>query len=262
MKWFKLLSLVIIQILFLSSCLTTGQTNLLREPERGIPSYSTADRIGEYKIKPGDELRVMISVPKEYAQTETLFSLFSASYVSGYGDTKLRTLTVSPQGIIHFPFLGDIRVVGKTTLEVQTKLEDRINKEIITGEGSIVQVSLDNRYFSVIGESKVGRYPIAKEQLTIFQALAQSGDINPYGDRAKVKVIRQLENGTEVRTFDLRSEDIVNSKYYYIQPNDVIYIKPLGRQFWGINSFGSIFAILSTVASLSVAVYNLTQKGK
>jgi polysaccharide export outer membrane protein len=111
----------------------------------------------------------------------------------------------------------------------------------------------------VIGESRVGRYPIAKEQTTIYQALAQSQDINPYGDRSKVKIIRQTDSGTVVKTFDIRSKDIINSEFYYIQPNDVIYIQPLGRQFWGIDSFGAIFAIISTVASIGLVIYNFSK---
>ena len=148
---------------------------------------------------------------------------------------------------------------GKTTLEVQNLLETRINQDILTVEGCIIHVSLSNRYFSVIGESSAGRYSIAKEQLTIFQALSKSHDVKSYDDRSQVKVIRQTEKGTIIKTFDLRSSDIVNSEFYYIQPNDVICVQPLKRQFVGINSFGGIFAIITTMASLDIMVYNLVK---
>jgi Periplasmic protein involved in polysaccharide export len=247
---------------WLSSCLTTHQTNLLQDPEGGIPSYPQAEAIKDYLIKPGDELKVRISVAKESAKTETLLNLFS-SY-NNYAESeqnKIRTLTVSPQGNVYFPYLGDIAVSGKTTLEIQEELQLQINQRLITDEACIVIVTLENRYFSVIGESSAGRYPIAKEQLTIFQALSQSKDVNPYGNRTEVKVIRQTENGAcQVRTFDLRSSDIVNSEYYYVQPNDVIYIKPLGRQFWRVNSFGSGFVIVSMLVNLGLIVYKLIAK--
>lgn len=259
----KLNSVAVICLLLplFTSCLTTRQTNLLQEPKGGIPSYPQSEEAEEYTIKPGDELNVRISVPKESSETEALFGLFSAGGYMGQTETnKIRTLTVSPEGNIYFPYLGDMDVLGKTTLEVQTELESRINRDLVADEACLVIVSLENRFFSIIGESAAGRYPIAKERLTIFQALSQSKDINPYGNRAEVKVIRQTETGSEIRTFDLRSEDIVNSAYYYIQPNDVIYIKPLKRQFWGINSFGSVFAVLATSVNLAVVVYNLFKK--
>lgn len=259
MKKNGVILLLILPILFFSPCLTTKQTNLLREPEGSIPNYASVETIGEYTVKPGDELNVRISVPGESTQTESLYSLFSALYTDDNNDTKLRTLSVSPEGSIYFPYIGDIPVAGKTTLDIQTELEKRINKEILTEDGSLVHVSLANRFFSVIGESGVGRYDIPKEQLTIYQALSQSKDIRPYGDRSRVKVIRQTENGTAIREFDLRSADIVNSEFYYIQPNDVIYVQPLGRQFWGISSFSSIFAVITTISSLGIAIYNFAK---
>lgn len=258
MKKIKIILLILLPSI-LSSCLTTKQTNLLQDPGGGIPSYSSTNSIGEYRIKSGDELEIRISVPYSDEKTAALLSLFINSNTLSNNSDRLRTLTVSPEGNIYFPYLGEVYVLGKTTLEIRELLEIKIKKDLVANEGFSVYVNLSNRYFSVIGESSAGRYPIAKEQLTIFQALSQSKDIKPYGDRSKVKVIRETGNGVEIKTFDLRSSDIVNSEFYYIQPNDVIYIQPLKRQFVGINSFGAIFAIVSTVASLGIMIYNLTK---
>lgn len=261
MKIIRITTLILLVAGLFSSCLTTKQTNLLKDPGGDIPHYPKVEAIGEYQIKPGDELLVQITSAGFDTRTEQLFSLFSSknnsSNQSSDNRTKLRTLTVDPDGTVYFPYLGLIPVKDMTTSEIKQLLEDRLNKEIT--ESCFVEVYLENRYFSVIGESRVGRYPIAKEQMTIYQALAQSQDINPYGDRSKVKIIRQTDSGTVVKTFDIRSKDIINSEFYYIQPNDVIYIQPLGRQFWGIDSFGAIFAIISTVASIGLVIYNFSK---
>lgn len=260
MRKIKIFLVVTLSVFFFTSCLTSKQKNLLRDPGGSIPSYPQAEAIGEYTIKPGDELSVQITVPTEESKTARVFRLFSTQNMTSTVG-KLSTLAVTPTGTIYFPYIGDIYVVGKTTLEIQTEIEKTLNQELFVGEEScIVYVRLANRFFSVIGESRSGNYPIAKEQLTIYQALSQSGDAAAYGDRSKVKIIRQTEGGTEIRTFDLRSSDIVNSEYYYVQPNDVIYIQPLGRQFLGLNSFGTIFSIISTVASLGITTYQLVKK--
>jgi polysaccharide export outer membrane protein len=68
-----------------------------------------------------------------------------------------------------------------------------------------------------------------------------------------------MDNGTMIRTFDIRSKDVVNSEFYYIQPNDIIYVQPLGRQFLGLNSFGAVFAVVSTVISFSFMIYNFAK---
>jgi polysaccharide export outer membrane protein len=271
MKQLKIIVVVCLQVLLFASCLTTKQTNLLQSPGGDIPVYPPEKEIGEYVIKSGDELNVRINMMGDNTKTEFLFNLFmGGNYNINGGDNfntnsysqenKLRSFSVSPEGNIYFPYIGLIQAAGKTTQDVQTELEMRINKEILVEDACLVYVQLNNRYFSVIGESNAGRYPIAKEQLTIYQALAQSRDIHPYGNRSKVKIIRRTLNGTVIHTFNLRSAGIVNSEFYYIQPNDVIYIQPLGRQFVGMNSFGSIFAFISTVSSLGILVYNLTKK--
>jgi len=248
--------LVLFQVVLFSSCLTTKHTNLLQEPGGDIPRYRKANEIGEYRIKSGDELAVQIMMQNGNMRTAALYSLFNG----GAGD-KLQTLAVSQQGTIYFPYVGDIYVAGKTTLDIQSELEARINREILVEDGCIVNVRLANRSFSIIGESGVGSYPIAKEQLTIYQALAQSGDVNQYGDRSQVKIIRrELDGTTIVKTFDLRSTTVINSEFYYIQPNDIIYIQPLKRQFWGVSSFSSIFAITTTALSFGVLIFNLTKK--
>lgn len=261
MKKTVIIVLAIFQVLCLTSCLTTKETNLLREPGGGIPSYPQVEAIGEYTIKHGDELSVSIIVPEGPGSeaTSSLYSLFSNVATGGEGQ-RIRTLTVSPEGVIYFPYLGNIYVVGKTTLEVQRELERRLNKEIIVrNENCQVYVRLATRYFSVIGESGVGRYSIPKEQLTIFQALSQSGDVKGFGNRAKVRVIRQTETGTLIKEFDLRSKKIINSEFYYIQPNDVIYVEALGREFLGISSFSTLFGVIASVSAVTLAIINISK---
>ena len=250
---------IILQVLFLTSCLTTKQTNLLQEPGLGIPSYPKVNTpVEEYRVKIGDQLTIVVTTNPMDILTSQLFSYFSArSMASNATGDALRGFPIKTDGTIYFPYLGDIYVRGKTILEIQQLIEQRINESI--SDDCIVRVFLENRYYSVIGESMAGRFPIVKEQMTIYQALAQCKDVNPYGDRKQVKIVRQVDGATVIKVFDIRSKDIVNSEFYYVQPNDVIYIQPLGRQFLGLSSFGAVFAVVSTVVSLGLMIYNLVK---
>jgi polysaccharide export outer membrane protein len=232
-----------------SSCLTTHQTNLLRE-DAPIGDGKRMEAIKEYRVCSGDEL--YISVVSLNPETNALFSSFSGG--SGYSNgSKLSSFTIFPDGTIDFPYMGAIYVKDKTTLEIKLMLEEKLQ---VIAKDCAVQVSLGNRLFSVIGESGVGNHGIVKEKTTIFEALALAGDIQPYGDRAKVRIIRQTSTGTVVKTFEVRSQSLINSEYYYIQPNDVIYVQPMGRQFLGIDSFGAVFAFVSTLTSIGVMIYS------
>jgi polysaccharide export outer membrane protein len=96
-----------------------------------------------------------------------------------------------------------------------------------------------------------------KEKLTIFEALAMAGDIGDFGDRSKVRIIREIEGDTKVKMFDVRSEDIINSEYYYVEPNDVIYIQRIKGQSFGINSVTTTISVVATSLAFGGFVYGL-----
>ncbi|HOH71383.1 MAG TPA: hypothetical protein PK552_04945, partial [Paludibacteraceae bacterium] len=112
---------------------------------------------------------------------------------------------------------------------------------------------------SVIGEAGSGRYQIPKEKLNIFQALAMSGDMSTYSDRKKIQLIRQTEQGTVVKTFDLRSKSIINSEYYYSQPNDVIYVPFDGARYFGVTHFTGILSLVISTLSFGLMIYGIVK---
>lgn len=125
-------------------------------------------------------------------------------------------------------------------------------------DGTTADVTLANRYFSVLGEAGSNRITMPNTSITILQALTLAGNIGPYGDRSKVTIIRQNEAGSTTKTFDLRSKEIIDTEFYYIQPNDVIYIPQTSKKFLGsTTSFAGVFGLLLSVASLVVVVLRI-----
>ena len=116
--------------------------------------------------------------------------------------------------------------------------------------------------FSVIASSGSGRYDIPREQLTIFEALAMCGDLSLYDNRKKIHVIRQVADSVKVMEFDLRSKSIIDSEFYYIQPNDVIYIPFDSAKHWGATHFTSVLSMTFATISFGMFVYSLMQKTK
>jgi polysaccharide export outer membrane protein len=112
---------------------------------------------------------------------------------------------------------------------------------------------LVNNNFSIITEFGSGRYRIDKDRMNIYQALATSQDLKGFTDRAKVKILRQTSGGNVIiKEFDLRSKDIVDSEFYYVQPNDVIYVQSYSGQFFRITNIGTVYSLAT--ASLSVVL--------
>ena len=120
-----------------------------------------------------------------------------------------------------------------------------------------VEVNIVSRRFSVISDRGSGTFSIPKEKVTIYEALAMAGDIGDFGDRSKVRIVREKEGVTEVKTFDVRSDDIIHSEFYYIEPNDVIYIQRIKGQSFGINSVTTSISVVATSLAFGGFVYGL-----
>jgi polysaccharide export outer membrane protein len=84
-----------------------------------------------------------------------------------------------------------------------------------------------------------------------------AGDISTFGDRSKIKVLREINGTTKIREFDIRSKDIINSEFYYIQPNDVIYIQNVNEQFFSVTTFGAALSTVFSTFSFGLFIYNL-----
>jgi len=224
---------VLLTALF-SSCITARKVNLLQPPGRGIPAYEAIDAFEEYRLRVGDRLSIQV-----FSLDGEMNRLFNAGG-GGVQTEDLFTYLVDEAGTISLPSLDSVVVVGKTLRETRDLLIELLTPFFITTTPLDVDVRRVNRFYSVIGEARSGRFPIHVERMNIFQALAQAGDVGTFGKRSKIRIIRETEEGATVITFDVRSEDIIHSRYFYIEDNDVIYIQPMAERVFGITNFTSL----------------------
>jgi polysaccharide export outer membrane protein len=131
-------------------------------------------------------------------------------------------------------------------------VQDQTEYKLLSVEVNIIRSS-----FSVISDLGSGVFTLPKEKVTIFEALAMAGDIGDFGDRSQVRIIREIEGQTLVKVFDVRSEDIINSEFYYIEPNDVIYIQRIKGQSFGINSVATTISVAATTLAFGGFIYGL-----
>lgn len=256
-KVYPRLILIFFLLLQLTSCITARKVNYMQKPDNTIPSYNDSLIYNDYLLSIGDKVFVKIYSTQE--ETNTIFNgpsnqLISMNLDGSNPNLDLYAYSVQPNGSILFPMIGEVSVAGKNVREATRALEQAITPIY---KFSSVEMRLISRYFSVIGGGRSGRYPILREKINIFQALAMAGDIGDFGDRSKVRILRETENGTIVKTFDIRSEDIIHSEYFYIQPNDVIYIQSLDEQFFSILSFPSLLATVISTISMGAFLYNI-----
>ncbi len=258
---------VIIGIVCLSSCVTSRKVNYWQEPDRQIPAYTDTLSFEDYQLRKGDRLYIYV-----YSIDERITELFNSGktnmryYVRSGGNagtTDLYTYVVDEQGNITFPTVGEVPVLGKTTRQVKRQLEGLLGGQIksIAGMSTFsVDVQVVQRFFSIIGANSSGRFAIPKEKITIFEALAMAGDIADFGDRSCIKLVREAGDSTVIKTFDVRSKDIINSEFYYVEPNDVIYIRKIKGNSFGINSAAATVSVVATTFSFGVLIYSFIDR--
>lgn len=164
--------------------------------------------------------------------------------------------TIDDHGNIRIPVLGEMNVLGFTADEIRLKIEEKLLKEYFNKESNLyVNVKLAGFRYTINGEVNItGSKILYQNKVNILEAVANSGDITVTGDRKKVQIIRQLPQGTEIHSIDLTDINATKSPYFYLQPNDYIYVQPLKQKTWGtgktgLESLSTIIALLSLVTT-------------
>jgi polysaccharide export outer membrane protein len=233
----------------LTSCVTNKDTRYLQQDKK-MPVYNRAE-IQEYKIQVNDELTLRVvssdpSVSNIFVQT--------SQYATAQQPLSYRVYT---DGTIDIPFIDKVKVEGIILREVAVEIQKRLREYI---PDAAVKVGLANNVFYILGEgNRRNNYPIYKNRLTIFEALASAGDATVYADRKKVHIIRQGVDGEVIKVFDLRSSSIIDSEYYYIQPNDLIYLPRTKASFFKIASYSSFIGMISSSLTFLIVTIDYTK---
>lgn len=236
-----------IVLISLSSCYNYKSLQLLQE-EHSSPVYNKSN-YSDYRIQVNDEM-----IYRLITSDETISKLISPQ--TGGSSQNMMSYRVYKDSTIDLPFISHIPIAGLTISEATKVIENRF-KEIIPD--AVVKLSLSNKTFTIFGDAGSGIFPIYKEKMTIFQALSMSGDFNETSDRKHIRIIRDTEKGTQILEFDIRPKSIIDSKYYYIYPNDIIYIQRDFSSFYKVNSYSALLGVFSFSLSLLFSVLTYTK---
>ena len=229
----------------LNGCVTTKKTAYLQEYDDS--NYSTEYVPPEdYQIKANDNLYLNVATA-DPRQSAMFNAMGEGGMMTFDGSTaQLYSYEVQIDGTVDLPYIGVVVVAGKTLTEaketIEAELTDYVNEATVT-------VKLVNNSVTVLGEVvNPGMYPLYKERLNIYQALALAGDVDVYGNRYTVSIIRKTLEGSIVKEFDLTDRNIIDTEFYYILPNDVVYVKPMKGKFFAMATFPFtlIFAAITT----------------
>ncbi len=247
---FKLFCLSIIGIA-LFSCVPQAKMKYLQDKEGDTAKYEFQTLKPDYKIKTGDYLYIRV-LSLDQKTNEIFASIAGSSASNSYmsitdQNIYLTSYWVNDSGFISFPLLGHIYAQGLTVKEMQDNLNVAVSG--ILKEASVT-VKLVMYNISVLGEvNNPGKVTIYNNRINIFEAIALARDITAFGNRSKVQIIRTEGTKSNIMVLDLLSKDILSSPYYYLQPNDIIYVEPMKEKAYAFETFpyGLVYSSIGLV---------------
>ena len=227
----KTVFLWVICVLAISSCAVPQKIVYLKDMRPDL-LYQITQR-PDLKIQPQDRLKILIS--SRSPELTAPFNMGVGGYQVG-SDGEVRSLAstamheggylVDRQGSIEFPILGVLRVEGLTKQELAHQIKDRLREERLIND-AIVSVDILNFKITVIGEvNGAGTQNVIDEKITLFEAIIRAGGVTTNASMGDIQVIREEKRGYRAYINDLRTVGVFNSPTFYLQQNDVVYVKP------------------------------------
>ena len=248
------LAALLMAMLF-ASCVPQKKMLYLKEAQMLSENQSinyVNERSIDYKLQPGDNLYIRFVNIVDQGGTSSLNGEFSRT-TSSDASIYLQSYTIDEEGFIELPLIGKMEVRNLTVDEAKALLQTELDKYI---NQTTIIVKLSNFNLTVLGEvNHPGMFKVYQSQINLFEAVALAGNMTNFAKNSEVKIIRQTDNGSEIITVDMGSADILSSPYYYLKPNDIVYVEPLKIKQWGFTAFP--YATVFSIISLLVTAYAL-----
>jgi len=234
---------------------------------QNIDGLSSAEQSNSYEIKIQPDDLLMIIVSADDPETAIPFNLSAISIPSATntnlmslrGQESIQYYLVDASGTIDFPVLGKLKVGGLSRSELMHLLETKIAKYI---KNPIINIRLMNFKVSVQGEVTLpGTYPVNSDRITLIEAISRAGDLTIYGKRNNVLIIRELNGVKSYNRVDITKADFINSPFYYLAQNDVVYVEPNKTRINGA-AVGANTGVIISVTSLVITLITLIVTAK
>lgn len=254
----------IIISLLITSCVPYKDTKYLNENSTNTDAPALIEKQKPYRIQVSDILDIRVK-----ASRQELVAILNPTgdgnlNASGVERAYSEGFTVDLHGNVRIPTLGKVNVLGYTLEEVALMITEKLNeKEFREAAEIFVTVKLSGFRFTVNGEvGNPGTQTLYQDRVNIFEAIANSGEIPITGDKKNVLIIRQYPQGQKIHHLDLTDIKVLNSPYYYLQPNDIVTVQPLKQKSWGTGTTGTqtittIVSLLSLIATSIVLINGL-----
>ena len=217
---------------------------------------SKSQYLYDARIMPKDQLTITVSTTNDEAAVPfnlTVPTPYTTNSRSTYSQAMLQTYLVDNEGNINYPILGQIHVGGLTKSECEKMIQEKVKPFMAASENPIVTVRMTGYQISVIGEvARPGQYQVYQSDINLFQALALAGNATDFANKKNVKIVHQTTEGSQIVRVNLNDANILENPQYYLKPNDIIYVEPMGIKRYGFTTMP--YSTIFSAASLLITV--------
>ena len=242
--------------IIISSCVNTR--NAVYFSGQGDTTLLSNIQAKEYPIQNNDLLSITVSSLNPDASL--IFNTPNVSNVnyssSSGGSIQSSGYLVNADGYIQFPILGNLKASGITKAQLRSEIADELVKRKLLVD-PIVNIRHLNFKVTVLGE--VGEptvITVPNEKITLLEALGLAGDLTIYAKRNNVMVIREVGAKKEIRRINLNSREIFSSPYYYLMPNDIVYVEPTPAKVAGASNTRLWLPVVLSGLSLTAILFD------
>lgn len=249
-------------LLLICSCAGSKKVAYLQNAD--VTSLADSKGLYDARIMPKDMLTVTVSTITPEAAKPFNLTVANTSE-SGAASSGSQSYLVDNDGNINFPVVGHVHVVGLTKSQCQDLIRDKVKPYLAETENPVVTVRMSSYRVTVTGEvNRPGVFPVTTEKISVLEALASAGDLTIYGKRDNVMLIREDVTGEKsIHRLNLNDANLINSPYYYLQQNDIVYVEPNKVKASGSSIGPSTtlwFSFLGIVTSVAALVVNIVRK--
>ena len=258
----RLLSTLVLFCL-LTSCIPNKElvyfNNKVAEDTKYIATLSSANPV-PLRIQTDDVLAIVVSSMSE--ETNALFNTLNNNSITtlrfssnGGGGNQPLGYLVDQTGEVNLPIIGKTKLAGLTLDEADAYLRQLLNQYV---KSPTVNVRILNHKFTVIGEvARPGLYNLSDSPTNLSEVIGLAGDLTIYGRRDNIKLIRTINNKREIIQLDLTAQQVINSPYYFLENNDVVYVEARSTKAFSTERSVLLLPIILGAASISILFANI-----
>lgn len=249
-------SLGLVGLLLASACRPGRDLVYFSDLKQTVTYLAPADNTNEPRIQPNDLLSISLSSLNQ--ESNVLFNsgvLMPAGSGSAAGGVmKINDgYLVDKNGEINFPVMGKVALGGLTKKEATERMTVQFTKYV---KNPIVNILFLNFKVTVIGEvNHPSTFTVPSERINILEALGLAGDMTAFGRRDNLLILRDKNGARSTIRINLNNKEVLNSPYFYLQQNDILYVEPHNRSKVAQTSAGNRYIPIAVAAITAVAIF-------